>query len=95
VAIVKVRDKAQITLPVAIRRALGIKEGDYLEAEIQGNKLILTPQVFVAKSEPVTLSEQGEQMLEEALDDIRAGRVKEADDVESMIAELHREADSD
>jgi len=56
---------------------------------------MLTPQVFVAKSEAVTLSQQGEQMLEEALDDIRAGRVKEADDVESMIAELHREADLD
>ena len=91
----RVRDKAQITLPVTMRRALGIKEGDYLEAEIQGNKLMLTPQVFVAKSEPVALSQQGEQMLEEALDDIEAGRVKEADDVESMIAELHREADLD
>ena len=91
----RVREKAQITLPVTMRRALGIKEGDFLEAEIQGNKLMLTPQVFVAKSEPVTLSRRGEQMLEEALDDIRAGRVKEADDVESMIAELHREADLD
>jgi len=95
VAMLRVREKAQITLPVAMRRALGIKPGDFLEAEIQGNKLMLTPQVFVAKSEPVMLSQQGEQMLEEALDDIRAGRVKEADDVESMIAELHREADSD
>ena len=91
----RVRDKAQITLPVTMRRALGIKPGDYLEAEIQGNKLMLTPQIFVAKSEPVTLSQQGEQMLEEALDDIQAGHVKEYDDVESLIANLHREADSD
>ena len=91
----RVRDKAQITLPVTIRRALGIKPGDYLEAEIQGNKLMLTPQVFVAKSEPVMLSEQGEQMLEEALDDIQAGHVKEYDDAESLIADLHNEADSD
>ncbi len=94
-AMLRVRDKAQITLPATIRRALGIKPGDYLEAEIQGNKLMLTPQVFVEKSESVMLSQQGEQMLEEALDDIQAGRVKDADDVESMIAELHREADLD
>jgi len=44
-------------------------------------------------SEPVTLSQQGEQMLQEALDDVQAGRVEEYDDVESLIEDLHREVE--
>ena len=43
-------------------------------------------------SEPVVLSQQGEQMLEESLDDVRTGDVKEFADVESLIAELHEDA---
>ena len=46
-----------------------------------------------AKHKPVVLSDEGERMLVEGLEDIKAGRVKEAHDVEAMIAELHREAD--
>lgn len=64
---VKVRTKAQITLPSKIRKALAINEGDYLEADIQDNKVVLTPQVVVDKFESVELSERGEQMLDEAL----------------------------
>jgi len=44
--------------------------------------------------ESITLSQQGEQALQEALADVRAGRVEEYDDVESLIAGLHREAGS-
>ncbi|MBA7680918.1 hypothetical protein ES703_89239 [subsurface metagenome] len=37
--LVQVREKAQITLPSKIRKVLGIKEGDYLEAK----ELLLYP----------------------------------------------------
>ncbi|MFQ5868228.1 MAG: AbrB/MazE/SpoVT family DNA-binding domain-containing protein, partial [bacterium] len=36
--LVQVREKAQITIPSKIRKALNIKEGDYLEAEVEDNK---------------------------------------------------------
>lgn len=83
---------AQITLPLKVRRALGIEEGDYLQVEVQGNKIVLVPQALVTKLPRVTLSEEGQRMLEEALEDIRAGRIKEHDSVEALIAELHHEA---
>ncbi len=90
--LVKVKTKAQITLPLKVRRALGIEEGDYLQVEVQDNKIVLVPQALVTKLPPVTLSEEGQRMLEEALEDVREGRIKEHDSVESLIAELHDEA---
>ena len=39
--LVQVREKAQITIPSKIRKTLGIKEGDYLEVETEGNKICL------------------------------------------------------
>jgi AbrB family looped-hinge helix DNA binding protein len=89
--IVKVKTKAQITLPLKVRQALGIEEGDYLDVTIQGNTIVLVPQALVTKLPPVDLSEQGERMLEEALQDVAEGRVKEHDSVDSLIAELHDE----
>lgn len=92
---IRVKKKAQITLPSGIRRALGIEEGDYLEAEVQGNTVVLTPKTVITKLPPVTLSDRGEQMLREALEDVEAGKVKEHDTVESLIEELRHEADQD
>jgi AbrB family looped-hinge helix DNA binding protein len=90
--LVKVKTKAQITLPLKIRQALGIEEGDYLQVTVDGNKIVLVPQALVTKLPPVSLSQKGEQMLEEALEDVREGRVKEHDSVEALIEELHHDA---
>ncbi len=94
-ALVKVKEKAQITLPAKIRQALGIKEGDYLEADISGGQVVLTPQVLISKSAAITLSDKGEKMLQEALADVAMGNTKEHESAESLIAELHDEANSD
>jgi len=88
--LVKVRGKAQITLPANIRKALGINEGDYLEAEIKDNKVVLIPQMVTAKFESVELSKKGEQMLKESIEDVKKGRVKEFDNVEALITSLKK-----
>jgi AbrB family looped-hinge helix DNA binding protein len=90
--IVRVKTKAQITLPLKVREALGIEEGDYLRVEVEGNKIVLVPQTLVPKLPSVTLSQQGERMLQEALEDVREGRTKAYENAESLIAELHDEA---
>ncbi len=40
---VKVTSKGQITLPRSLRVQLNIKEGDYLDASIHSNSLLLKP----------------------------------------------------
>jgi AbrB family looped-hinge helix DNA binding protein len=39
----RVSTKGQVVLPGPIRRRLGIQEGDPLEVEIEGGRVILTP----------------------------------------------------
>ena len=88
--LVQVRGKAQITLPSKIRKALGIKKGDYLEAEVEGNKMVLIPKILIDKAEAVTLSKKGEEMLKEALEDVRKGKVKKFNNAEDLIDDLHK-----
>ncbi len=43
---VKVKQKCQITIPVAVRKEIGISEGDTLEARAENGKIILEPQTI-------------------------------------------------
>ncbi|MBA7711795.1 hypothetical protein ES703_120761 [subsurface metagenome] len=88
-SLVQVREKAQITIPSKIRKALGIKKGDYLEAEVEDNRIVFVPKVLIDKAKPVTLSKKGEEMLKEALEDVKKGRVKKFENVEELIDDLH------
>ena len=54
--LVKLRRAAQITLPLAIRRAARLKEGDYLEAEVTKAGILLRP-VNVDRREPTPAEE--------------------------------------
>ena len=89
-SLIQVREKAQITIPSKIRKALDIKEGDYLEAEVEDNKIVFIPKVLIDKTEPVTLSKKGEEMLKEALGDVKKGRVKKFKNVEELIDDLRK-----
>ena len=60
---VKVGVSRQVAIPKKIHDQLGLSPGDYLEVEVRGNQLILTPKELVDKR------------LTEAEEDIRKGRV--------------------
>jgi len=47
----KVTRNGQVTLPAAIRRALSIEEGDYIEVSISEDKIMLTTKKLVDKSQ--------------------------------------------
>lgn len=53
VALVKVRRAAQITLPREIRDAAHLEEGDYLEAQMTSDGILLRP-VSIGTREPST-----------------------------------------
>lgn len=55
----RVSTKGQIVLPGPIRRKLGLRAGDKLEASVEGGRIVLTPQektLFQAKivRDPIT-----------------------------------------
>ncbi len=87
-SLVQIREKAQITIPSRIRKELGIKNGDYLEIIKEDNKIIIIPKILVDKVS-VNLSAKGEEMLKEAMDDVREGKVKIHNNVTHLINDLH------
>jgi AbrB family looped-hinge helix DNA binding protein len=48
-ALMRVRRMAQLTLPATIRRALNVQEGDYLEARIVKDGVLLKPVAVVGR----------------------------------------------
>jgi AbrB family looped-hinge helix DNA binding protein len=49
-ALMRVRRLAQLTLPAEVRRALNVKEGDYLEAHIVKDGVLLKPVAVVERT---------------------------------------------
>lgn len=56
-ALVKIKDKFQITLPSNVRSKSGLKVGDLLEATSSGNKITLTPKTVVDRDIAISRSE--------------------------------------
>jgi AbrB family looped-hinge helix DNA binding protein len=46
-ALTKLTRNGQVTLPAEARRKLRLAEGDYLEAEVVGTSIVLTPKALV------------------------------------------------
>lgn len=77
----KVTSKGQITIPIDIRRKLGVKEGDkILFVEERGRIFILNPSMEALRRAQAEFAGEAE----------RVG-LKDEQDVVDMIAELRRE----
>jgi AbrB family looped-hinge helix DNA binding protein len=67
--LVKIQPKGQVTLPSKLRQQAGIGVGDYVEVIQEGNRIVLIPQEVAPRHPAIDAA------LEEALADVRAGRV--------------------
>ena len=56
-ALVKIKEKFQVTLPAEVRKKAGIAVGDVLEAKIDGNKITLIPKSVVDRDIAISLRE--------------------------------------
>ena len=61
---VKIGVSRQVVIPKKIHDQLGLEPGDYLEVELEGDRMVLTPKALV------------EKRLAEGLQDIQEGRVR-------------------
>jgi AbrB family looped-hinge helix DNA binding protein len=86
--LIKVTRGGQVTIPAALRRQTGIEIGDYLEVQIMGDSLILSPKQVIDKSQAYFWTEAWQAGEREAEEDLRAGRMKEFETLEDLIADL-------
>jgi AbrB family looped-hinge helix DNA binding protein len=63
-SVVKLGTSRQVVIPKGIHDRLGLHPGDYLEVELDRNRVILTPKTLI------------EKRLAEALEDVARGRVR-------------------
>lgn len=90
VTLTKVTRNGQITLPAPARRALRVAEGDYVQVRVTADSIVLTPKKLVDKSQTFFWSPEWQAAEREASEDIVAGRVRAAQDVDDLIAQLDK-----
>ena len=85
-ALVKLKEKYQLTLPAEVCKKADLNVGDLLEAKVQGKKITLVPTVVVNR-------EFIEKRLALAEEDIKKGKVSPAfSSAKAAIRYLHRQA---
>lgn len=78
-AVVKIGVSRQVAIPKKLHDRLGLAPGDYLQIELEGDRLILTPKALI------------EKRLAEGLEDIRQGRVHGPfKSVSALLRSIHR-----
>ena len=90
VTLTKVTRNGQVTLPAPARRALQVEEGDYIEVRVTEDSIVLTPKKLVDKSQAYFWSPSWQAAEREASQDIAAGRVHKAKNVDDLIANLDK-----
>lgn len=62
-SVVKIGTSRQVVIPKKIHDRLGLRPGDYLQVDLERNRVVLTPKTLI------------EKRLAEALEDVEKGRV--------------------
>jgi AbrB family looped-hinge helix DNA binding protein len=76
---VKIGVSRQVVIPKRLHDRLGLAPGDYLEVELEGDHLVMTPKALI------------EKRLAESLDDIQEGRVHGPfQSVSALLHSLHK-----
>jgi len=89
--LIRLRKKAQLTLPLSVRRKLGIEEGDFVDVQVRDGEIVLKPKKLVDKEQAWFWTERWQQGEKEAEKDIKAGRIYRFPDADSTIAALNEE----
>lgn len=86
--LVKVIRHGQITLPADFREELDIKEGDYLEAEMDNKTIVLRPKVFMDRADAVKALHKMMAEVHERTKDLDPKEIDEV--IEQAIAEVRQ-----
>lgn len=86
--LIQVRRKAQLTLPLSVRRKLGIEEGDFMDVEVRDSEIVMKVKKLIDKDQAWFWTKRWQEGEKAADKDIKAGRVYEFPDADSAIASL-------
>jgi AbrB family looped-hinge helix DNA binding protein len=87
-ALMRVRRLAQLTLPAEVRRALNVQEGDFLEAKIVEEGVLLKPVAVVERER----AWEGILHATSQVRDLKPDPSKSNEEAEEEIAEMVKES---
>lgn len=90
---IKITEKWQFTIPVHLRKKLGIKPGDYLEPEVKKGMIVLKPrqQILVDPDQAWFWTSEWQKKEQEVEEDIRLGKIKKSKNVKEFIKTLRED----
>lgn len=86
--LVKLRSRAQITLPKETVKILKLKEGDNLSVEVDNGKVIITPVAVIPKDELWAWSPEIRSALEQGKLETKQKKLREYTSVEELWNDL-------
>lgn len=87
-SLIRLRERAQITLPKETLRKLNIKTGDNLAVEIDDGRVILTPVAIIPKDELWAWKPEIRKAISEGRKEAREGNLKAYDSVDELWNDL-------
>ena len=66
--LVRVQHKGQMTIPSAVRSAVGLAEGDWVDVRAIGNQIVITPRLVMDRSKFPTADDEYTAEQRRALD---------------------------
>ena len=85
-SIVAVNKQGRLTLPIDVRRKLGIAEGTQLEVRVENSGIRLQPAYVVPDEDRWAYTPQALMSLKRALADVKAGQVFEMTEAQLLRA---------
>ena len=85
-SIVAVNKQGRLTLPVDVRRKLGIGEGTQLEVNVEDSSVRLRPAFVIPAEDRWAYTPQALASLKRALADVKAGRIFEMTEAQLLRA---------
>jgi antitoxin PrlF len=85
-----VRDKGQITIPVEIRKASHLEEGDDVDVTMTAHGILLRPRKTIDSTQAWFWTPSWQRREREASEDIRRGRVRTYKTDEDFLRSLEK-----
>lgn len=87
---VRIKRKAQVTIPKKLMDALNLKEDDELDVYVENGRIVLEPMVRIPKDQAWFWGEEWQRAEREAEEDLKNGNISEPMDSKEALAHLKK-----
>jgi AbrB family looped-hinge helix DNA binding protein len=84
----EIRTRSQITIPADIIKKLNLKQGDTLDVDVDGEKIILRPVIAIPKEQSYFWSSEWQEEEKQVQADIKNNKINSAGTKDDLFKDL-------